>query len=54
MAYFSSVVLLALAASNSPSQGSHADTSTYFDSVVFLTMFLLIGTPRGRHNERHT
>ncbi|KAF8272042.1 hypothetical protein EI94DRAFT_1718882 [Lactarius quietus] len=43
VAYFSSIVLLALAASNPPSQGGHADTSTYFDSVVFLTMFLLIG-----------
>ncbi|KAI9456141.1 hypothetical protein BJY52DRAFT_600935 [Lactarius psammicola] len=43
VAYFSSVVLFALAASNSPSQDGHADTSTYFDSVVFLTMFLLVG-----------
>ncbi|KAI9447985.1 heavy metal translocatin [Lactarius indigo] len=43
VAYFSSIVLLALAASNPPSQDGHADTSTYFDSVVFLTMFLLIG-----------
>ncbi|KAH9077123.1 heavy metal translocatin [Lactarius deliciosus] len=43
VAYFSSIVLLALAAANSPSQDGHADTSTYFDSVVFLTMFLLIG-----------
>ncbi|KAH9045354.1 heavy metal translocatin [Lactarius pseudohatsudake] len=43
VAYFSSIVLLALAAANSPSQDGHGDTSTYFDSVVFLTMFLLIG-----------
>ncbi|KAI0268210.1 Cu-transporting P-type ATPase [Gloeopeniophorella convolvens] len=43
VAYFSSIILLALAASNSPSQDGKADTSTYFDSVVFLTMFLLIG-----------
>ncbi|KAH9179638.1 heavy metal translocatin [Lactarius sanguifluus] len=43
VAYFSSIVLLALAAANPPSQDGHADTSTYFDSVVFLTMFLLIG-----------
>jgi len=43
VAYFSSIVLLALAASTSPSPDGHADTSTYFDSVVFLTMFLLTG-----------
>ncbi|KAI9467063.1 heavy metal translocatin [Lactarius psammicola] len=43
VAYFSSIVLLALAASKPPSEGGHADTSTYFDTVVFLTMFLLIG-----------
>ncbi|KAI0279907.1 E1-E2 ATPase-domain-containing protein [Russula aff. rugulosa BPL654] len=41
--YFSSIVLLALAGSASPSLGGHANTSTYFDSVVFLTMFLLTG-----------
>ncbi|KAI0278858.1 hypothetical protein BGY98DRAFT_1089401 [Russula aff. rugulosa BPL654] len=43
VAYFSSIVLLALAASTPPSPDGHADTTTYFDSVVFLTMFLLIG-----------
>ena len=43
VAYLSSIVLLALAASASPSPDGHADTTTYFDSVVFLTMFLLIG-----------
>ena len=45
MAYFSSIVLLALAASTSPSLDNRGDTTTYFDSVVFLTMLLLIGTP---------
>ncbi|TFY75906.1 hypothetical protein EWM64_g8105, partial [Hericium alpestre] len=43
VAYFSSIVLLALAASSAPSADGHGDTTTYFDSVVFLTMFLLIG-----------
>ncbi|KAH9983049.1 Cu-transporting P-type ATPase [Russula compacta] len=43
VAYFSSIVLLILAASTSPSPDGRADTSTYFDSVVFLTMFLLTG-----------
>ena len=43
MAYFSSIALLALAAAEPPSSsGAGADT-TYFDSVVFLTMFLLAG-----------
>lgn len=44
MAYFSSIVLLGLAASQS-SVNAHGqgDTTTYFDSVVFLTMFLLAG-----------
>ncbi|KAI0307118.1 heavy metal translocatin [Multifurca ochricompacta] len=43
VAYFSSIVLLALAASSSASPDGHGDTSTYFDSVVFLTMLLLVG-----------
>jgi P-type Cu+ transporter len=43
VAYFSSIVLLALAASQDPSPIRHGDTTTYFDSVVFLTMFLLCG-----------
>ncbi|KAI9513348.1 heavy metal translocatin [Russula earlei] len=43
VAYFSSIVLLVLAASTSPSLAKHGDTTTYFDSVVFLTMLLLIG-----------
>ncbi|KZV72114.1 heavy metal translocatin [Peniophora sp. CONT] len=40
VAYFSSIVLLALSASQPAGDG---DTTTYFDSVVFLTMFLLMG-----------
>ncbi|KAI0053619.1 heavy metal translocatin, partial [Auriscalpium vulgare] len=43
VAYFSSIVLLALAASEKASPTGDGDTTTYFDSVVFLTMFLLIG-----------
>lgn len=43
MAYFSSIALLGLAASQEASSDGMGDTTTYFDSVVFLTMFLLIG-----------
>jgi P-type Cu+ transporter len=50
VAYFSSIVLLGLAASTPSSTDGHADTSTYFDAVVFLTMFLLIGTLLGCQN----
>jgi P-type Cu+ transporter len=42
VAYFSSIALLALAASQKISS-ENGDTSTYFDSVIFLTMFLLSG-----------
>jgi Cu+-exporting ATPase len=42
VAYFSSIALLALAAAEPPSSGEAQDT-TFFDSVVFLTMFLLAG-----------
>ena len=51
VAYFSSIVLLVLAASTSPSSEGHGDTSTYFDSVVFLTMFLLAGMPFNRRTK---
>ena len=43
VAYFSSIALLALAASDRPSTSGDGDSTTYFDSVVFLTMFLLCG-----------
>lgn len=43
MAYFSSIVLLGLAAAQPASPSGVGDTTTYFDSVVFLTMFLLAG-----------
>ncbi len=43
VAYFASIALLALAAAQSPSPEGMGDTTTYFDSVVFLTMFLLAG-----------
>ncbi|KAJ6484980.1 hypothetical protein C8R47DRAFT_1130380 [Mycena vitilis] len=41
VAFFASVALLALSAQQPPQQTG--DTTTYFDSVVFLTMFLLAG-----------
>ncbi|KAL4242028.1 cation transport ATPase (P-type) family protein [Abortiporus biennis] len=43
VAYFSSIALLALAASEDASETGEGDTTSYFDSVVFLTMFLLAG-----------
>jgi P-type Cu+ transporter len=43
VAYFSSIALLALAAVQPKSSTGQGDTATYFDSVVFLTMFLLAG-----------
>ncbi|KAI0698532.1 heavy metal translocatin [Cerioporus squamosus] len=43
VAYFASIALLALAAGQAPSPSGEGDTTTYFDSVVLLTMFLLAG-----------
>ena len=43
MAYFSSIALLALAAAEPPAISGAAQDTTYFDSVVFLTLFLLAG-----------
>jgi Cu+-exporting ATPase len=43
VAYFSSIALLALAAVQMPSHDGLGDSTTFFDSVVFLTMFLLAG-----------
>ncbi|KAE9410496.1 heavy metal translocatin [Gymnopus androsaceus JB14] len=43
VAYFSSIALLALAAIQPKSPDGQGDESTYFDSVVLLTMFLLFG-----------
>ncbi|KAI0952212.1 hypothetical protein AcW1_004372 [Taiwanofungus camphoratus] len=43
VAYFASIALLALAASQPAATSGRGDTTTYFDSVVFLTMFLLVG-----------
>ncbi|KAI0253825.1 heavy metal translocatin [Lactifluus subvellereus] len=54
VAYISSIVSLVLAASNSPSSDGHADTSTYFDSVVFLTMLLLAGRYAEAYSKSHT
>lgn len=41
VAYFSSLALLIIAATSNKDSSSH--NSTYFDSVVFLTFFILIG-----------
>ncbi|MCJ1463593.1 hypothetical protein MMC07_002201 [Pseudocyphellaria aurata] len=41
VAYFSSLALLIIAATSSKKSSSHG--TTYFDSVVFLTFFILIG-----------
>lgn len=43
VAYFASIILLALSASKNSHGDKMADTTTYFDSVVFLSFFLLIG-----------
>lgn len=43
VAYFSSIALLILAATQPPVNSGAAQDTTYFDAVVFLTMFLLIG-----------
>ncbi len=43
VAYFASIALLGLAAAQTRSPTGQGDTTTYFDSVVFLTMFLLAG-----------
>lgn len=43
VAYFTSVALLALAATRQPMMGEEENPTTYFDTVVLLTMFLLAG-----------
>ncbi|KAG1779710.1 heavy metal translocatin [Suillus placidus] len=43
VAYFSSIVVLVLAAIQQPSSDGTGQETTYFDYVVFLTMFLLAG-----------
>jgi Cu+-exporting ATPase len=43
VAYFSSVGLLGLAAAQPASPSGMGETTTYFDSVVFLTGFILVG-----------
>ncbi|EIN10752.1 heavy metal translocatin [Punctularia strigosozonata HHB-11173 SS5] len=54
VAYFSSIVLLGLATAQRPSPMGHGDTTTYFDSVVFLTMFLLCGRFLEAYSKGHT
>lgn len=43
VAYFASVALLAIGATKKRSSTKNTDNTTYFDSVVFLSFFLLIG-----------
>ncbi|KAG2056447.1 heavy metal translocatin [Suillus hirtellus] len=43
VAYFSSIALLILAATQPPASSGTAQDTTYFDAVVFLTLFLLFG-----------
>lgn len=43
VAYFASIAEVAIAATHTRSNMSMDSNSTYFDSVVFLTMFLLLG-----------
>lgn len=43
VAYFASIVLLALTATQEPIPGVEENPTSYFDTVVFLTMFLLAG-----------
>jgi Cu+-exporting ATPase len=43
VAYISSIALLVLAALQPASPEKLGDNATYFDSVIFLTMFLLAG-----------
>lgn len=43
IAYFASIAALAINATQNPSTSMKGSTAYYFDSVVFLTMFLLVG-----------
>ncbi|OBZ70406.1 putative copper-transporting ATPase HMA5 [Grifola frondosa] len=54
VAYFASIALLALAATSPPSPSGNGDTTTYFDSVVLLTMFLLAGRFLEAYSKGHT
>ncbi|OCH90973.1 heavy metal translocatin [Obba rivulosa] len=54
VAYFASIALLGLAAAQPASPSGRGDTTTYFDSVVFLTMFLLAGRVLEAYSKGHT
>ncbi|GJE84166.1 heavy metal translocating P-type ATPase [Phanerochaete sordida] len=54
VAYFASIALLALSAAQAPAPDGDGDTTTYFDSVVFLTMFLLAGRYLEAYSKGHT
>lgn len=53
IAYISSIVSLVLASQQKP-KSHHAMTTTYFDSVVFLTFFLLIGRLLESYSKKKT
>jgi hypothetical protein len=46
VAYFSSIALLAVAATQKPKVGDDWSPTNHFDTVVFLTTFLLAGKYR--------
>ncbi|EMD40876.1 hypothetical protein CERSUDRAFT_111457 [Gelatoporia subvermispora B] len=54
VAYFASIALLALAAVQPASTSGSGDTTTYFDSVVLLTMFLIAGRFLEAYSKGHT
>ena len=53
VAYFASIALLALVATQEPTTGNEDNPTSYFDTVVFLTMFLLAGEYRHSKFVRH-
>ena len=56
VAYLSSIAMLAINATTQPDPKNHHDaiTTTYFDSVVFLTMFILMGRYLEAYSKRKT
>lgn len=54
VAYFSSISLLILAATQPPASSGTAQDTTYFDAVVFLTMFLLVGRYLDAYSKERT
>ncbi|EKM59187.1 uncharacterized protein PHACADRAFT_249459 [Phanerochaete carnosa HHB-10118-sp] len=54
VAYFASIALLALSATQQRSPTGDGDSTTWFDSVVLLTMFLLAGRYLEAYSKGHT